>query len=266
MRIGIVGCGGRMGGMLVAQVLNTGDCALAGGTERPGCDAVGLDVGTVAGRAPVGLMVGADARALFEASEAVIDFTSPKATVAHAALAAETGTALVIGTTGLEPPQQAVIAAAALRTVIVQAPNMSIGVNLLFSLVEQVAKILDENYDIEIVEMHHRHKVDAPSGTALGLGRAAALGRGVDLDTVAERVRDGNTGPRRRGDIGFATLRGGDVTGEHTVIFATPGERVELTHKASSRAIFAQGAVRAALWSKGRPPGLYSMRDVLGLG
>lgn len=265
MKIGIVGCGGRMGRMLVAQVLATEGCELAGGTERPG-SAIGLDLGTLCGHGPLGVPVSEDARALFEASDAVIDFTAPAAAAAHAALAAETGTALVVGTTGLQPEQQAAITGAARRAVVVQAPNMSIGVNVLFSLVEQVARVLDDGYDIEIVEMHHRHKVDAPSGTALGLGRSAAQGRGVDLDAVARRVRDGHTGERPRGEIGFATLRGGDVAGEHTVVFAADGERVELTHKAGSRVIFAQGAVRAAKWTAGQAPGLYTMRDVLGLG
>jgi 4-hydroxy-tetrahydrodipicolinate reductase len=194
----------------------------------------------------------------------VLDFTSPEAAVAHAALAARTGTILVTGTTGLTSAQQAKIRAAAKKVAVVQAPNFSIGVNLALALVEQTAQVLDDGYDIEIVEMHHRHKVDAPSGTALGLGRAAARGRGVTLEKMSERGRDGITGARRTGTVGFASLRGGDVVGDHTVIFAGPGERVEITHKAGGREVFALGAVRAALWGKGRKPGLYSMADVLG--
>jgi 4-hydroxy-tetrahydrodipicolinate reductase len=171
----------------------------------------------------------------------------------------------VVGTTGLKPEHEAALDEAAAKVAVVQAANMSVGVNLMLGLARQVAAILDDGFDIEIVEMHHRHKVDAPSGTALALGKAAAAGRGVALDDVAVRARDGMIGPRPKGQIGFATLRGGDVVGEHTVVFAGEGERIELTHKASSRAIFARGAVRAALWTQGRPPGRYSMRDVLGL-
>jgi 4-hydroxy-tetrahydrodipicolinate reductase len=178
-------------------------------------------------------------------------------------MAGEMATALIIGTTGLTPEQHESVAIAAETTPIFQAPNMAVGVNLLFALTERIAALLGEDYDIEILEMHHRHKVDAPSGTALGLGQAAAKGRGVGLDDVARRGRDGITGERKPGDIGFAVLRGGDVVGDHTVVFAGNGERLELTHKASSRAVFARGAVRAALWTAGQPPGLYSMKDML---
>jgi 4-hydroxy-tetrahydrodipicolinate reductase len=195
----------------------------------------------------------------------IIDFTTPAASVAHAELAARARVAHVIGTTGLDETQMAAIGHAAAKAPIVQAPNMSLGVNVLLALVERAASVLDADYDIEIVEMHHRHKVDAPSGTALALGRAAATGRTVDLTAVAQKVRDGITGPRRRGDIGFAALRGGDVPGDHSVIFAGEGERIELTHKASSREVFARGAVKAARWAHGKPPGLYAMTDVLGL-
>ncbi|NQV45696.1 MAG: 4-hydroxy-tetrahydrodipicolinate reductase, partial [Rhodospirillales bacterium] len=185
--------------------------------------------------------------------------------VFHAGLAAETGTALVVGTTGMGPDEIARFSDAATSVCIVQAGNMSVGVNLLSGLVERVSATLGVDFDIEIVEMHHRHKVDAPSGTALMLGEAAARGRGVDLNAVSQRVRNGHTGPRKSGDIGFATVRGGDVVGDHSVIFAGEGERIELTHKAASRAIFANGAIRAALWTKGQAPGLYSMKQVLGL-
>ena len=263
--IGIVGAAGRMGQALVREVARTEGAKLAGGVEAPGHASLGRDLGTLAGLEPLGRVLGADARALFENADAVLDFTIPAASLAHASLAAETGTALVIGTTGIDAAGAAKIRAAAAKCAIVWAANMSVGVNLLAALVEQAAAKLDPHYDIEILEMHHRHKVDAPSGTALALGRAAAKGRGVELERVSARGRDGHTGPRRPGDIGFAVLRGGDVVGDHTVIFAGEGERIELSHRAGGRELFAQGAVRAALWAVGRPPGLYSMRDVLGL-
>jgi 4-hydroxy-tetrahydrodipicolinate reductase len=265
MKIGIVGCAGRMGRMLIQEVLATPGATLAGGTEPSG-DAVGKDLGTLVGAKAAGVAVTSDAQALFAASDAVIDFTVPAATKAHAALAASTATALIIGTTGLDDDVRAAIAAAAQKTVIMQAPNMSVGVNVLLALTEKLAATLGAEFDIDIVEMHHRHKVDAPSGTALGLGEAAAKGRKVSLKDVARTTRDGQVGARPAGEIGFATLRGGDVIGDHTVIFAADGERIEITHKASSREIFARGAVRAALWAKGKAPGLYNMRDVLGLG
>lgn len=259
MKIGIVGCGGRMGQMLVKAVEAAQGAVLAGGTERPGSSLIGTAIGTR------GAPVHDNAGALFAAADAVIDFTAPAATVAHAALAAETGTVLVVGTTGLSKEDEAVLAETAKKVAVVYAPNFSVGVNLLMALTERAAAILGDDYDIEIVEMHHRRKVDAPSGTALGLGRAAAKGRAVELEQVWCKSRDGHTGARRQGEIGFATLRGGDVVGDHTVMFAAEEERVELTHKASTRAVFAKGAVRAALWAQGQKPGLYSMRDVLGL-
>ncbi|MCH7930871.1 MAG: 4-hydroxy-tetrahydrodipicolinate reductase [Proteobacteria bacterium] len=265
MKIGVVGCAGRMGRMLVRQVHETPGCAVAGGVEGEGHEALGEDLGALAGIAPLGLAAGSDARALFAAADAVLEFTTPEASAAHAALAAETRTIHVIGTTGLTAEHEAALSHAAGRAAIVRAPNMSLAVNLLIRLTEQVAAALDDDYDIEIAEIHHRDKADAPSGTALALGRAAAAGRGVDLDQVAQRGRDGVTGPRRRGDIGFATLRGGDVASEHTVIFAAEGERVEFAHKASSREVYARGAVKAALWARAKPPGLYTMKDVLGL-
>ncbi|MEX0921454.1 MAG: 4-hydroxy-tetrahydrodipicolinate reductase [Rhodovibrionaceae bacterium] len=265
VRIGVLGCAGRMGRMLLEAVWTAEGAALSGGTVRPGSTAEGRDLGALAGFGEAGIAATKDAAALFAASDAVIDFTTPEATAEHAALARDSGRALIVGTTGLPENVNDALREAAEKAVIVQAPNMSLGVNLLLSLVEQVAATLPEAYDIEVLEMHHRHKVDAPSGTALGLGAAAARGRKVDLETAAVRSRDGQTGPRESGTIGFATLRGGDVTGEHTVIFAGEGERIELTHKSSSRAVFAQGAVRAAIWSAGQKPGLYSMREVLGL-
>lgn len=265
MKIGIVGAAGRMGRMLIAEVLGVEGCQLAGGTEPPGSGVLGQDLGLLIGAAEHGLSIGDDTGALFKASDAVVDFTHPDATAAHAALSGETGVALIVGTTGLEAQHMEALGRAAAKAAVVQAANMSVGVNLLLGLTEQVASALGDDYDIEITEMHHRYKVDAPSGTALALGAAAAKGRGVNLEDVSDRGRDGEAGPRIAGDIGFSVIRGGDVAGDHTVIFAGPGERVELTHKAGSREIFARGAIRAALWTEGRAPGLYSMRDVLGL-
>jgi 4-hydroxy-tetrahydrodipicolinate reductase len=265
LKIGIVGAAGRMGCMVARVAEETAGCALAGGTEYQGSEAIGRDLGALAGIGAKDLPVGDDPAGLFAAADAVIDFTTPAALLVHAGLAKETGTIYVVGTTGLGAEHEAVLDAAAAETAVMQAANMSLGVNLLLALVEQVSAALGPEADIEILEMHHRHKVDAPSGTALALGRAAASGRGVELDAVAQKVRDGATGPRRAGDIGFATLRGGDVPGEHSVIFAAEGERLELTHKAGNREIFARGAVRAALWCRDKPAGRYTMADVLGL-
>ena len=265
MKIGIVGCAGRMGRMLIAEVLRTKGAKLGGGTELAKSPLIGTDLGTLVGQKAAGVKVTSDAKALFESCDAVIDFTAPAATLAHADLAAKFGTALIVGTTGLPASAKARLKTSAKKTVIVQAPNMSTGVNVLLALTEKLAGVLADDYDIEIVEMHHRHKVDAPSGTALGLGEAAAKGRGIALEKVARKSRDGQVGARPKGEIGFATLRGGDVVGDHTVVFATEGERIEITHKASSREVFARGAVRAAMWTKKKKAGLYSMRDVLGL-
>lgn len=263
--IGVVGCDGRMGRMIVGMILARDDCRLAGATERPGAEVVGKDLGSLLGGETLGVAVGDDPAELFTAADVVVDFTAPAASRAHAALAEETGCALLIGTTGLQPDDLALIAQAAERTAILQAANTSLGVNLLLALVEQAAAKLPESYDIEVLEMHHRHKVDAPSGTALALGEAAARGRGISLQEQADWARHGQTGARRIGDIGFAVLRGGDVAGDHSVIFAAEGERLELGHRASSRAVFVEGAVTAALWLAGKPAGLYSMRDVLDL-
>jgi len=264
-KIGIVGAAGRMGRMLVRTVHETPGCVVAGATERAGDAAIGADAGELAGVGPIGVALTDNSAVMFAAVDVVIDFTAPAATAAHAALAAEAGCALVAGTTGLEAEHRAALDAAAQKVPVVWAPNMAAGVNLLFALTEQVARALDADYDIEIVEMHHRHKVDAPSGTALALGEAAARGRNVDLAEVRESGRDGITGARERGAIGFASLRGGDVVGDHTVVFAGGGERIELTHKAASRELFANGAVRAARWAAGKPAGFYGMKDVLGL-
>jgi 4-hydroxy-tetrahydrodipicolinate reductase len=264
-RIGVAGAAGRMGQMLVRAIATTEGAQLAGGIEAPGSTALGKDLGEVAGIGPQGATIGNDPGALFAACDAVLDFTVPAASLKHAALAAERKVVHVVGTTGLEPDQVKELRDFAGRTAIVFAPNMSVGVNLMMALTERVASILGPEWDIEILEIHHNKKVDAPSGTALGLGEAAAKGRKVELAKVAQRVRDGITGVRRSGDIGFAALRGGNVTGDHTVIFAGENERIELTHKSASREIYARGAVRAALWARGKPPGLYTMRDVLGL-
>lgn len=266
MKIGVVGCAGRMGVNLLRQIDATAGCAIAGGTERAGSDALGRDAGELAGLETLGLAVTDDAEALIQAADAILDFTAPAATAEHAALCAGHGTIHVIGTTGLEDEHEAAIRAAGEKTAVVRGANMSVGVNLLIELSKKVAAILDPDWDIEVIEMHHRHKVDAPSGTALALGKGAAEGRGVDHDAVADRGRDGITGARRRGDIGYATLRGGNVVGDHTVVFAADNERVELSHKASDRSIFARGAVTAALWARDKPPGYYGMNDVLDLG
>ena len=265
MKIGIPGAAGRMGQALTRQVTATDGCTVVAATEVPEHPALGRDCGALAGIEPLGVAVGDDPQAMFRAADAVLDFTLPGAAAGHAELAAAEGTMLVVGTTGLGADEQAALEAAAADVAVVQAPNMSLAVNLLFRLTEQVAGLLDDDYDIEIVEMHHRHKIDAPSGTALGLGRAAARARGVAFDEVSARGRDGVTGARPRGEIGFAALRGGDVIGEHSVIFAADGERLELAVRSSNRQTYARGAVQAARWAEGRGPGLYTMADVLGL-
>ena len=223
-------------------------------------------MGELSGIGPLGVAISDDPLPLFTRIEGLIDFTVPQATLALAELSAQARIVHVIGTTGIDKTGDDKIKAAARHARIVKSGNMSLGVNLLAALVRKVAASLKEDFDIEILEMHHKHKIDAPSGTALALGRAAALGRGVELENHSQKVRDGHTGPRKSGDIGFATLRGGDVVGDHTVIFAGLGERLELTHRAASRQIFARGAVRAARWVAGKPPGFYGMKDVLGLG
>ena len=264
-RIGVIGCGGRMGRMLIADIAASEGCQLAGGAAKPGSAAVGEDLGELAGVGRAGIAATQDAKQVLRDSDVVIDFTTPEATAAHAVLAAELGRPIVIGTTGLSGEQEAAIRDAAARVPVVWAANTSLGINLLLGLVEQVAARLGPEWDIEIVEMHHRGKVDAPSGTALALGRAAAAARGAAFDEVAQRGRDGITGPRKAGAIGFAALRGGDNIGEHHVVFAGLGESLELTHRATNRAIYVKGAVRAACWLVTRPPGLYGMKEVLGL-
>ncbi|HUF88307.1 MAG TPA: 4-hydroxy-tetrahydrodipicolinate reductase [Thermohalobaculum sp.] len=264
--VAVTGAAGRMGQMLVRALSEREDAVLAGATERPGHPWIGRDLGEAMGGAANGITVSDDALEVLAAVRAVLDFTSPAATVAHSEIAAQARLVHVIGTTGLGEAELARIAAAARHATVIRAGNMSLGVNLLTVLTRKVAEALDADFDIEIVEMHHRMKVDAPSGTALMLGEAAAEGRGVNVSEVADRARDGHTGMRRRGDIGFAALRGGDVVGEHEVIFAGAGERIVLRHIATDRMVFARGAVRAALWGQSRRPGEYSMIDVLGLG
>ena len=264
-RLIITGAGGRMGRTLVKALAETKGLALAGAVETAGSPLIGQDAGILAGLQPNGVKVSADLKSLLSNADAIVDFTAPSASVVHTALAAQHRVAHIIGTTGLTADDDAKIAAAAKATAVVKSGNMSLGVNLLAALVKRVAQTLDADFDIEIVEMHHNKKVDAPSGTALLLGRAAAAGRNIDLDARSERGRDGVTGARKAGDIGFAALRGGTVVGDHSVIFAGPAERIELVHKAEDRMIFARGALKAALWARGKPPGLYSMADVLGL-
>ena len=261
--IGLPAGGGRMGGMLIRDIAQADDLHLVAATDRADSPHIGQDAGDLAGLASNGVLLGVDPANLFLKADVVIDFSVPDASVHHAALAAETGKAMVIGTTGLTPDQEDMLRQAAKQTAIVYCANTSVGVTLLVRLVEQVAAQLTTGWDIEILETHHHQKVDAPSGTALALGKAAARGRQVDLDRVADMVRKGQTGARTEGDIGFAVLRGGDVVGEHSVIFYGESERIEITHRASDRAIFARGALRAARFAAAASPGFYDMHDVL---
>ena len=265
IRIAVTGAAGRMGREIVRVISATPGCVLSGGTEPPGSPHVGADLGTLAGLSPLGIQISTDPLELAVNTDAVIDFTTPASSVEMAGLAANARIVHVIGTTGFSEADEAAIKAAARHATVIKAGNMSLGVNLLTAVTRRIAEALDADFDIEIVEMHHRQKVDAPSGTALMLGAAAAEGRGIDLKTHGVRSRDGHTGPRRRGDIGFATLRGGTVVGDHTVIFAGEGERIEVSHYAADRSIFARGAVKAAIWGQGKGPGLFNMIDVLGL-
>ena len=265
MRLVVIGAAGRMGRTLVRTIHETPGVTVAAAIEAPGSPALGQDAGVLAGCGPLDVPVTDDPLQAFLTAEGVVDFSTPAVTVGIAALAAQARIVHVVGTTGLSDADIRAIAAAARHAVVVRSGNMSLGVNLLAALVKRVARTLGEEFDIELLEMHHRLKVDAPSGTALLLGEAAAAGRGIGLAERSVRARDGHTGRRTPGDIGFATLRGGTVVGEHTAIFSGPGERLELSHKAEDRGIFAHGAVRAALWGRGRKPGQYSMTDVLGL-
>ena len=265
MRAIVAGAGGRMGRALVRAIAASDTVALCAALERPGADVIGKDAGALAGLEPNGLAVSDQALEAFVDGGGVLDFTAPENTVALSELAAQARIPHIIGTTGLGDEHLAAIRAAARHAPIVLSGNMSLGVNLLAVLVRQATRALGPGWDIEIAEMHHRHKVDAPSGTALLLGQAAAEGRGVALDDVKVGGRDGRTGARPQAAIGFAALRGGSVVGDHTVVIAGEGERIELTHRAESREIFAAGALRALLWARAQEPGLYGMADVLGL-
>src|SRR3984893_5526002 len=265
MRLIVAGAGGRMGRALTRAIADTPGAVLTGALEAPGSELLGKNAGSLAGLGENGVKLSADLWSLSKDADGILDFTVPGATIANVAIAAERGLVHVIGTTGLSASDDAVIKSVTSRAIVVQSGNMSLGVNLLAAMVKRVAQSLDDGFDIEILEMHHKAKIDAPSGTALLLGEAAAKGRGIALDQHSARGRDGNTGARRPGDIGFASLRGGTVTGDHSVIFAGSMERIELTHRAEDRTMFAQGAIKAAMWAHGKKPGLYSMADVLGL-
>jgi 4-hydroxy-tetrahydrodipicolinate reductase len=265
LRVVVTGAGGRMGQALIRAVAADADTRLVGALDRDDAEVLGRDCGVASGLGENGIVISGDPLPLFAACDAVLDFTAPDASTAYADLTAQARLVHVIGTTGFDAAHDEKIRAASRHARIVKSGNMSLGVNLLAALVRRAAAALGPDYDLEVLEMHHRHKVDAPSGTALLLGQAAAEGRGVDLGEASVRVRDGHTGAREEGTIGFATLRGGSVVGEHTVILAGEGERVELTHRAQDRSIFARGAVKAALWGFDKKPGLYTMADVLGL-
>ena len=261
----VTGASGRMGQMLIRVVNESDKARLVGAVERPGHAWIGQDLGVAMGVAETGVMVQDEPLEAFSQAQAILDFTTPEATLGFAELAAQARAVHVIGTTGMSEAQLAALEPASRHAVIVQAGNMSLGVNLLTGLTRKIAAALDADFDIEIVEAHHHHKVDAPSGTALMLGEAAAEGRGVILSDVSDRGRDGITGARKRGDIGFSAIRGGDIVGEHDVIFAGMGERITIRHVATDRAIFARGALRAAIWGQDQGPGRYDMNDVLGL-
>jgi 4-hydroxy-tetrahydrodipicolinate reductase len=265
MRVVVAGAAGHMGRVLVRLVQEMPGLKLTGALEPEGHVALGEDAGLIAGAGRALVPITSDIDAALAASDGIIDFTIPKASVNFAGLAAKHRKVHIVGTTGFTDAENEAIASSARMATIVKSGNFSLGVNLLAALVEKAAKALDEDFDIEIVEMHHNRKIDAPSGTALLLGDAAAAGRRLQLADHSERGRDGVTGARKRGAIGFASLRGGTVIGEHTVTFAGPTERISLSHIAEDRALFARGALKAALWAQGRPAGLYSMADVLGL-
>ena len=265
MRLAIAGAGGRMGRTLTRMIHESELCEVAGGLEPKGSPLIGQDMGMLAGVGEIDVCIGSDPLELALNIDGIIDFTVPSATIALSEITAQARVVHVIGTTGFSKSDEATISAAARHARIVKSGNMSLGVNLLASLVRQVAATLDEDFDIEVLEMHHRHKVDAPSGTALLLGEAAAEGRKINLDERSVKARVGHTGARIPGDIGFATLRGGSVVGEHSVIFAGPDEQLVFSHKAQSRDIFANGAIKAALWARDKKPGLYNMTDILGI-
>ncbi|MBS0390644.1 MAG: 4-hydroxy-tetrahydrodipicolinate reductase [Comamonadaceae bacterium] len=263
-RVAVAGASGRMGHMLIEAILARGDCVLAGALDLAGSPAVGQDAAAFLGRSS-GVAITADLRAGLQNADVLIDFTRPEGTLAHVALCAELGVQLVIGTTGFSDAQKATIEAAARQVAIVLAPNMSVGVNVTLKLLQMAAQALATGYDIEIIEAHHKHKVDAPSGTALKMGEVIAEAQGTQLADRAVYERYGHTGERKEGSIGFATVRGGDIVGDHTVLFAGTGERVEISHKSSSRAGYAQGSLRAVGFLAGQRNGLFDMFDVLNL-
>lgn len=265
INIAIAGAGGRMGRTLIQAVAEADGVAVSVASEQPGSSLLGADAGELAGVGRLGVEVRPDLEPVLDQFDVLIDFTAPAATVRHLELCRRGGRRMVIGTTGLDADQRAAIAAAGADIGIVYAPNMSVGVNLCFKLLDIAARVLGDEVDIEVIEAHHRHKVDAPSGTAIRMGEVLANALGRDLDEVAVYGREGHTGARERKTIGFETIRAGDVVGEHTVWFAADGERVEIAHKASSRMTFARGAARAAGWIARRDRGLYDMQDVLGL-
>ena len=264
MKIAIAGATGRMGKMLIEAVLNTPDAQLIGALEHGSCTLIGEDAGAFLGK-KTGVVITADITKALSDAEFLIDFTRPEGTMAHLAVALKTGSKMIIGTTGLSSEQIDALKKASANLAIVFAPNMSVGVNATFKLLEIAAKMLNEGYDIEIIEAHHRHKVDAPSGTALKMGEVIADALGEKLDDVAVYAREGHTGERKAGSIGFATIRGGDIVGDHTVLFAGEGERIEISHKSSSRQSYAQGSLRAARFLQNQNSGMYDMQDVLGL-
>ena len=265
LNIAVAGAAGRMGRTLVQACHEADDLSLAAAFEAPGHDAVGVDAGTLAGVGPSGVLVGDDVDAAAAAFDCLVDFTLPEPTLAHLSACQRAGRPAVIGTTGFDDAGRAQIAATAEQVPVVLAPNMSVGVNLCFKLIEDAAKVLGDDVDIEIIEVHHRHKVDAPSGTAVRMGEIVAGALGRNLADCAVYGREGHTGERDRNTIGFETIRGGDIVGEHTVMYAASGERIEITHRSSSRMNYANGALRAARWLQGRSPGLYDMQDVLGI-
>jgi 4-hydroxy-tetrahydrodipicolinate reductase len=265
MKLAVMGASGRMGQALIRQIIETDNLELAGATEAPGHEALGADLGKLVGLGPIGVSLTDDPLALVTHIEGVLDFTIPKATLEMSTLSAQARIVHVIGTTGFSAGEEETLKIAARHATLIKSGNMSLGVNFLAAMTAKAAEALGPDWDIEILEMHHRHKVDAPSGTALLLGEAAAKGRGIKLQDHTDAGREGKTGARKSGDIGFASLRGGSVVGEHSVIFASDGERIELTHKAADRSIFVKGALAAARWGKGKGPGYFSMVDVLGL-
>ncbi|MGL1832682.1 4-hydroxy-tetrahydrodipicolinate reductase [Rhodocyclaceae bacterium SMB388] len=264
VRVAIAGASGRMGRMLIEAAINDEGVALVSAFDRADNPFVGRDAGEMTG-APCGVIIGDDARVAIAAADCVIDFTRPEGSLAHVAVARELGKSIVIGTTGFSADQKAVIAEAAQQVPVVFAPNMAVGVNAVFRLLEVAARILDQGYDVEVIEAHHRFKVDAPSGTALRMGEVVARELGRNLEACAIYGREGVTGERKAETIGFSTIRGGDVVGDHTVLFAGIGERIEITHKSGSRMPYAMGAMRAARFLDGRSAGLFDMQDVLGL-